>query len=186
MTLDVIAPRAVMLPPPGGDDRDRLDRMVDRLVAEALANVPHVPGAVLAAPRTPRRVYVATSFANAHGAALAAAELAEAGHLVVSNWHRNPPPAAHENLPDVRGGICRRNVDDLRDADTVVVLASRVVGADPAALRGALVELALAWSWGHRIVVVGDRLALTLMVDLPDVRWCATLGAALDALAEVA
>lgn len=127
-----------------------------------------------------RRVYVATHYAGHARAAEVASRLRRLGCHVVSTWHDGAELPNDGTDPVRRREICTRNVNDLRAADTAVVLAEDDRAA--AAARGTLIEFALAWAWGHRVLVVGRRLDLTLMADLPGAKFVADLASAEELL----
>lgn len=111
------------------------------------------------------RVYVATAMTNKPAAAAAARALRSLGILVTSMWHDRPHDAYA-----TRQVIARDCQYDVARANTLVVLAHPD-------MRGAYVELGLAYSAGHRVIVVADRAllpTLSLMIELPGVELVAT------------
>lgn len=125
-----------------------------------------------------KRVYVAARFGNQSLARAVADALRREGHRVVSRWQDSQLTAADENDPGVRSSVAATNIEDLRAADALVLLAC----PNDLGMRGALVETAIAWWSGKRVVIVGDRLAITLMLDVDGVTFVADIDAALAAL----
>jgi hypothetical protein len=121
------------------------------------------------------RVYVATRFPRAAHAAEVAGLLRRAGHRVTSTWHDGGESPGDEHDPARRAAIRARNERDLRDADALLLLVAP-------GLAGALVEAAWAHAWGHRVVAVGTRFDVTLMLDLPAIEWVDTVEDAVAAL----
>lgn len=122
-----------------------------------------------------RRIYVAAHLAAVDQAAAAATLLRRAGHLTTSTWHETREDAHADKDRAQRQAICAKNHRDLAQADTILALAHPDC-------RGTLVELATAYFRGHEVCVVGSPFGLTLMLDLPDVRWFADLHAAREHL----
>jgi hypothetical protein len=125
-----------------------------------------------------RRIYVAARMADKGKAAALAAALRLQGHRVCSGWHDWPDVedvAAAEGCRATRQLISARCHADLREAGCIVALAHPDC-------RGTLVELATAYHLGQEVLVIGDPCDLTLMLDLPEVRWVPSTSAALAVL----
>jgi nucleoside 2-deoxyribosyltransferase len=109
------------------------------------------------------RIYIAASMLDKPIAATLAAALRRDGHIVTSSWVDR-----HEQERDLtreqRKEICDDNLKGVRQADTLLYLHNP-------ACRGALIELAMAWSLGKRIIAVGNPRDITLMAELRGIRW---------------
>lgn len=123
-----------------------------------------------------RRCYVATGHKNHEAAADFAAALRRMGYRTTSRWHdlEQPDSEAHLSRGE-RHAVCGQNLEDLRDAGTLILLA--VPG-----MAGAWVELGIAWHAGKRVLIVGPPDQHTLMALLPGCDWAADEAAALAML----
>lgn len=108
-----------------------------------------------------KRVYVSTSRPNVIAAKRFALAVRAVGHRVFSRWHDLPEQELHgeESLSlEKRLAIGNGNRRDLMDSNVLVLLVHP-------ACRGTLVEFGMAYNAGHTIFVVGDRRAISTMVE---------------------
>lgn len=77
------------------------------------------------------------------------------GHTVTSNWiWSEATRAQEEGDPALARDVACKNVQDLQEADTLLVFTDRV--GDRAVGGGRFFELGLAWAYGHEIIVIGE------------------------------
>lgn len=111
-----------------------------------------------------RRVYIATCLEFADVARKLAAMLTEANHEITSTWHATDHSRSAEASLEryIKQAIADKNRRDIARANTLVMIWNE-------RCRGTYVEYGMAWSMGHKIVVVADPTdtKMTCMVDQP-------------------
>lgn len=118
------------------------------------------------------KVYLAAPWKYKHAASATKDILVSQGFRVVSTWTEQPN---EEVLPPAElRRFAQSDWDELREADTLVLLAYTKS-------EGKATELGGALAWGHRIVVVADddQVAHNVFYHLPRVTVVPSLGLAM-------
>lgn len=108
-----------------------------------------------------RRIYVASALENAKTCRLIAERLRESGHQITSSWHdtdidlraKENSPLTDEQLEE----IASTNHQDVMRANALVVLYDT-------RCRSTLFEVGAAFTAGHRIVIIGEKNKVPVML----------------------
>ena len=122
-----------------------------------------------------RRIYIAAAYGDHALAAATASKLRRSDFLTTSTWHDVPMMPSEPTDRPTRQALCMRNYHNLLAADVLLLLWSENC-------RGSLVEAIEAYHGGREVLIVGDPVKMTLMLDRWGMRFFATVDDAIKAL----